>query len=325
MFGSVIVDVAIGLIFCFFVFSLVGTVITEWVAGVLKLRSKTLETGIRQLLSDPGSPRQQAASEIKSEDRTKLADDLYAHPLIKALFTQRVPLPVFSRWTTPGLNKPSYIPTGTFTLALLDQLTAKSAGTSQSLTDLRNAVEKMPPSKARDALHALLNAGSDFPSVRKNIEDWFDTAMDRVSGFYKRQAQLITIVIGVVIAVSLNVDTVLIGNQLFHDEALRNSIVGAAQQVTTGPSGTTGGSDTTQLEKQLAAAPIPIGWAGSGPQGPPGNPPWGWLAKLAGLLLTTIAISVGAPFWFDLLKRIMNIRSSGPEPKADQMAAHPAT
>jgi hypothetical protein len=325
MFGSVIVDVAIGLIFCFFVFSLVGTVVTEWVAGVLKLRSKTLETGIRQLLSDPGSPRQQAASDIKPEERTKLADDLYDHPLIKALFTQRVPLPVISRWTTPALNKPGYIPTGTFTLALLDQLTTKNAGTIQSMTDIRKAVEKMPPSKARDALQALVNAGSDLPSVRKNVEDWFDAAMDRVSGFYKRQAQLITILIGAVIAISLNVDTVLIGNQLFHDEALRNAIVGAAQQVTTTPSGTTGGSDTTQLEQQLAAAPIPIGWAGSGPQGLPGNPPWGWLAKLAGLLLTTIAISVGAPFWFDLLKRIMNIRSSGPEPKADSMASHLAT
>ena len=316
MFGSVILDVAIGLIFSYFVFSLVGTAVTEWVAGVLTLRSKTLETGIRQILSDPESPRQQAASDIKPEDRTKLADDLYAHPLIKALFTQKVPLPVLSRWTTPALNKPSYIPTGTFTLALLDQLTTKSSGTTQSLTELRNAIDKMPQSKARDALQALANAGGDLPSVRKNIEDWFDAAMDRVSGFYKRQAQLITIVIGAVIAVSLNVDTVMIGNQLFHDEALRNSIVGAAQQATTAPSGTAGGSDTTQLEKQLAAAPIPIGWAGSGPQGPPGNPPWGWLVKAAGLLLTTIAISVGAPFWFDLLKRIMNIRNSGPESKA---------
>src|ERR1700682_31671 len=322
MFGSVILDVAIGLIFCYFVFSLVGTVTTEWAAGIFKLRSKTLDTGIRQLLSDPDSPRQQAASEIRPADRTKLADDLYAHPLIRALFTQTVPVPVISRWTHPSLNKPSYIPTGTFTLALLDQLTTKSAGTTQSVTDLRNAIDKLPQSKARDALQALVNAGGDLPSVRKNIEDWFNAAMDRVSGFYRRQAQLITIVMGAVIAVSLNVDTVMIGNQLFHDEALRNSIGGAAQQATNGPSGPAGGSDTTQLEKQLAAAPIPIGWAGSGPQGPPGNPPWGWLVKLAGLLLTTIAISVGAPFWFALLKRIMNIRSSGPEPKVDQRTLH---
>ncbi|MBK9337307.1 MAG: hypothetical protein IPM98_12310 [Lewinellaceae bacterium] len=47
--------------------------------------------------------------------------------------------------------------------------------------------------------------------------------------------------------------------------------------------------------------------------------PW-WLVKLAGLLLTGIAVTFGAPFWFDLLRKMLSLRSGGgaeksPEPQ----------
>jgi hypothetical protein len=44
------------------------------------------------------------------------------------------------------------------------------------------------------------------------------------------------------------------------------------------------------------------------------NDPTGWLLKIIGLLISGIAAAQGAPFWFDLLKNIIKIRSSGSNP-----------
>ena len=42
---------------------------------------------------------------------------------------------------------------------------------------------------------------------------------------------------------------------------------------------------------------------------------WDWLRKVAGWLLTAFAVSLGAPFWFDLLNRFINLRVSGKAPE----------
>jgi hypothetical protein len=45
------------------------------------------------------------------------------------------------------------------------------------------------------------------------------------------------------------------------------------------------------------------------------HPHWSALwAKLLGLLLTTFALSLGAPFWFDTLNKIINVRAAGRAP-----------
>jgi hypothetical protein len=43
---------------------------------------------------------------------------------------------------------------------------------------------------------------------------------------------------------------------------------------------------------------------------------WLWLgSKLLGLIITALAVSLGAPFWFDLLNKVMNIRGTGVKPE----------
>ena len=64
---------------------------------------------------------------------------------------------------------------------------------------------------------------------------------------------------------------------------------------------------------------IPLGW-----QAKPKNEEWP--NKLIGLLLTTFAISLGAPFWFDILNKVINLRSSGKAPgERDKAAAAAAS
>ena len=42
---------------------------------------------------------------------------------------------------------------------------------------------------------------------------------------------------------------------------------------------------------------------------------WAVVTKLAGLALTILAACQGAPFWFDVLKRVANLRATGPAPR----------
>jgi hypothetical protein len=39
------------------------------------------------------------------------------------------------------------------------------------------------------------------------------------------------------------------------------------------------------------------------------------LLALPGWLITALAVSLGAPFWFDTLKTLINIRGAGPKPE----------
>ena len=40
----------------------------------------------------------------------------------------------------------------------------------------------------------------------------------------------------------------------------------------------------------------------------------GFWEKVVGLLFTALAISLGAPFWFDMLNRVVSIRAAGRAP-----------
>jgi hypothetical protein len=46
----------------------------------------------------------------------------------------------------------------------------------------------------------------------------------------------------------------------------------------------------------------------------------GWLLKLFGLVVSGLAAAQGAPFWFDILKRVVSIRSSGSNPSESKAA-----
>lgn len=299
--GSTMLEVAIGLIFVYLLMSLLCSAINEYIELKLNNRAKDLEKGIRMLLNDP--------------DGSGLARMLYNHPLIKGLYQH-------------GGRLPSYIPSRTFSLALWNLATASTeeataAGVTMNLPAIRRTVaSKVPDAEVRTAILTLIDeAGDDLERARDNIEAWFNAAMDRVSGWYKRRAQKFLIVIGLVAAILTNADTISIGKALALDPTLRSSMVAASQSGAGNAM-----ADTRSLEERMQAEAatlnqmgLPIGWAfnRSFRQDPRGVPQsFGldavfWLIlKLVGLGLTALAVSQGAPFWFDLLNKFIVIRST---------------
>ena len=55
----------------------------------------------------------------------------------------------------------------------------------------------------------------------KNVQQWFNEAMDRVSGWYKRWTQTILFVVGLFLVIVVNADTVMLVQRFTRDSALR--------------------------------------------------------------------------------------------------------
>ncbi|MEJ5224545.1 MAG: hypothetical protein WHV44_08820 [Anaerolineales bacterium] len=192
--------------------------------------------------------------------------------------------------------------------------------------------------------------------ARKQVEQWFDNSMDRLSGWYKRRMQVLSLVIGLLLAISFNVDTFQITTYLWRDPILRQALATQAEMyIRENEQGIrpTDAAQLYQLQLELSQLNVPIGWIGtplpatSGggvPQGdgterrctmqprstidlfgfvvgnmcyPLINTPTdltGWFIKVIGLFVTGMATAQGAPFWFDVLKRVINLRTSGAKP-----------
>jgi hypothetical protein len=141
--------------------------------------------------------------------------------------------------------------------------------------------------------------------------------MDRVSGWYKRSTQWIIFAIGLIVAVGMNVNTITIADYLFRNDAARAAIVAMADKAAASDEAKSA-ENYKQVKDQLNSMNLPIGWSqGWGaPKPKPQNEPWSedlWnnlVAPIAGWLLTALAATMGAPFWFDMLNKVMVIRST---------------
>jgi len=303
MFGSSFLDIAIGISFVFLLLSLIASTINEIFLSFLNMRGRDLLEGLKTLLDD--------------ETGTGLVQSLYNHGLVFGLFKGDFD-------PNKKGNLPSYIPAANFAPALLDVVrdAAAISGTVQqgaavaTMDSIRQAALKLAgdekTGKVGQQLVSMIDAaGTELTKLSKSVEDWYNSAMDRVSGAYKYRTQQILFGIGLVLAIALNADTVRIVKQLSKDSTLRQSIVAAAQSAKQSESTST---QTIQVlmntvhdqVKNIEDIGIPLGWSGVVLP----SSFLGWLAIFGGWLLTAIAVSLGAPFWFDTLNKFMIVRST---------------
>ena len=299
---SGLIDLAIGLILLYLVLSLICTTINEFIATWLKLRAKMLAGTLEKIIDDPD--------------------------LKKAFFANGI---ISDAGVAAG-GAPSYIASRNFALAVIGSL--DPAKPLPAYQDIQSAIENLPSSNVKDALVAsLLSADQDVVKLRDEIATWFDSAMDRLSGQYKRRLKVVTLVIGLGVALVLNADTLAIGRALWNDDTLRAQIADNAAKlveqcqantacVKTDSPPNTGDlvEDSKTLlhrlkDQQDALRPFPLGWDTNEL---PGLSTWevvAWtLLKILGLLWTAAALTIGAPFWFDLLSKFVSIRGTGVKP-----------
>ena len=328
MLGSKILEVAIGIIFVFLLVSMICSAIREGLESWLKSRAAFLEQGIREMLHD--------------RDAVGIARSVYTHPLVYGLYLDEYrpraaarPLTALAR----GGNLPSYIPSRNFALALLD-IAARGTGTHGAASSpsapvltlglvRENVLNLENGPVQRVLIGAIDTSGGNMERAVANLTVWFDSTMDRVSGAYKRATQKLLLAIGLALAVVLNVNTLAISHYLFRHDVERAALVARAEAVARDTSFVSGGSDVQYARARAAldSLRLPIGWEHMQLAGP-----WHtslvrdasgavrevrelrlWrtvLEPIVGWLLTALAAMLGANFWFDLLNKVMVVRST---------------
>jgi len=375
---SPLIEIALGLLFLFTLFSVLVSAANEVIVGFFKSRSASLWDGILTLFNNDDNLR------------TKF----FEHPLIKSL---EPPKSIGRLLNTPRRNIPSYIEPRTFAVALLDLLknprgvlegvereltqtltelrAGNTAGLARSEAALRSfeaqvdqttahgkaladdikevrsvlgtATQVTPqlmtavddvltrlPAHQRSALEASIkttapdlegtlktlaeSAAGSIEALRDEIEGWFRQGMDSVSGWYKRWTQAVQFGLALLLAASVNVDVIRIAEALQADSQLRHTTATQAvefsrNQGTEQPNATTAESEAHYKDAlaKLNATTLPMGWEGNSVEYFRQHPTW----VVFGWLIAALAASFGAPFWFDLLKRVANLRGSEPNPE----------
>lgn len=334
-----ILEVAIGLVFTWLVLSVAVMEIQNWISARLEMRARFLEASILEMFSNQQS----------------LVDQFYAHPAIVALSRldkkgrlkrpASIPSVVFAETAIEVLlNAGKFgqeVPVGSMSY---DRMASSIEETKSTHPDLSRLMDHLFPQSLHKGGKSLPQGMDDFVVrlvvYRANVEKWFDNAMEKASGVYKDNALAWAFGIGLALAVVFNIDTVNITRKLWQEPTIRQALVAQA--------------DTYVLEdgiQNIAQAPgyfdslaLPIGWttvpapdpsacfSHLSPDGkfffrtggecrllvnvPVATDMIGWLVKLMGFVISAFATRQGAPFWYDLLKKLLGMRNTVKEEQA---------
>jgi len=318
-----LLEVAVGLIFTWLVLSLATVELQDYVGSLFSWRAKFLEQALLNMLKDPALVRR-----------------VYEEPIIRALGAMD---------TRGRLKKPTSLPSGSFASAFLEVIagggkkedsrvvtSVSAASVRAGLLDLKT--ENIELARTLELVLSGLDSKSletpdSVAKYHKNLSDWFDTVMAQASGWYKGRARVWSFIIGFVLAIIFNVDTLHITQQLWREPTLRAVIVAHAENQARAPQPEI--ANLTQTFEDLA---IPVGWNTVPAQDssicswPPVQPdqrpgvysagecreltnlpkwgdPYGWFLKVFGLVVTGLAAMQGAPFWFEVLRKVLSIRA----------------
>ena len=288
MFGSNVLEVGVGLIFTFLTVSLICGSVTETIATIFSWRSATLMEGVKKLVNDP--------------DGTGLALQLYNTSLVHARGDGT------AASTDEIKQAPSYIDPKHFAQALLDNVAAGQT----TIEGIKGAVADIQDPQIKQLLTTqIAQAGASVDSLRAHVAAWFDTSMNRVSGEYKRRTQFWCFVIGLAIAVFLDIDTLHVVTVLWQNPTLAKGIGNVAVP------------DAAAAVHAASSLQLPIGWTRdriavwqtcSAPV---------IAAVIVGWLFTAGSTLFGTSFWYDTLSSVLKLRGSGP-PSASAPVPAPA-
>ncbi|MGJ3246235.1 MAG: hypothetical protein ACFE0I_09200 [Elainellaceae cyanobacterium] len=190
--------------------------------------------------------------------------------------------------------------------------------------NLPESLEQNLTSLAQQAQNKLEDVKDELERLQDETAKWFNRSMDRASGVYKRNARLVALLIGFIVAVMINADTLHIVQRLASDQPLRDAISQSASSFAEREENLS--ALTTEIEQASSQIPLPIGWGESNRNNQrTAIQPWEtrfgiWGSRFRyalGWLISGIAISMGASFWYGILGKVIDIRSTGKKTDSD--------
>ncbi|NVD97733.1 peptidoglycan-binding protein [Massilia sp. BJB1822] len=203
-------DVAIGLVLVFALSSLIVTAVQEAWAACKNRRGENLVKMVGSLVGDNDA----------------LAKQILDHPLLKSMAMER---------KNKDARPPSYLAGDVFVTGLLGFLSKYTANMRPDspaimVQELARKLVKDDESNFLQSLTALLpGAEHDWQVYEKRLQAWFEAVGERSSGWYKRENQRNLFLIGLVLAVAMNINPIVICKALWHDAALRKLAVAQAE------------------------------------------------------------------------------------------------
>ena len=297
---SVAVDFALSLLLWFLLVSLAVSAVNESISRALALRSRHLWRTLSRLLDEdepsPAKSARPARSSVPAQTLHLSATHVYKHPLVNTLeggaFGKKARL--------------SHIPAENFARAIVDIL--KPDGTADATVEgFKSKVGDLPdanPAKA-PLLAIASQAGGAVTDLRAAIGSWFDSGMQALSVQYRLHVKVMMFIIALVMAWIINADSLRAAEVFYRDDAVRTAASAQAVKVVDKCAAEEDSESCLDngAEAFRQAIDLPIGWDGARS--------FEWWRSL-GWLITAIAASQGAPFWFDLLSRARRWKSTEP-------------
>ncbi|WP_299579595.1 hypothetical protein [Mucilaginibacter sp.] len=236
MFNNEALDVVIGIVLVYLLYSMLITIMGEYVSTKLGLRARLLRVAIERMLNDGyyrqlKTPRQHRiqfwlVKRFMFEPdgfKSSFAGRFYEFPAIK--FLSRIETENKKRF---DLTKPSYFSAAYFADTLIDILKEKSSGKTnvqRIAYTLHYNTQHIQPQTLKIIRNHFTNAQEDLSKFKANLVQWFDETMDRCNGWYKRKLQFVLFYLGLVVAIAFNIDSIHIARILSRDKEARQQLV----------------------------------------------------------------------------------------------------
>lgn len=303
-------DVAIGLTLIYLGVSLFVTIINEYIAQLLNLRGKQLYDSLNKLI-----------------DNDDIRKTLRQSPALESFFSEQ------RKFAS------SYVDPQIFAQILIGSISA-TGNSASAMSKITQVIENLPNSPLKTQLQGLvLTAGEKTENLIAAVSSWLDRSLTMMGECYKRKLQTISFSVGLAVAVILNINTIALTEHLYHDKETRNATTALAIQFTEevdkekftkcqeSPEMTScialkGLTDAIQKRNE-SLGKLPIGWPDTLTSSAEtfqsdSSEILFWAKRLIGWFLTALAISLGAPFWFDLLNRVVSIRHGMRKPETEK-------
>ena len=319
--GLDFLNLVIGLIFIYLIYSIACSTLWEIIINLIHLRGRMLYNWLKLNFSE-----------------SNMFDHIAQHALVKGMMRPRK---CFMK-----RRKPSYISSEVFTDVLMDIIvnTDKDKPLTFNINTFRNKLEStelLDSQLKRIFLQYLDESSGNLQALKDKIGKWFDETQERLIGTFKKKVQVWIFLVALVLVGATNADTFTLAGYLYTNDDAREALADQAVDFV---------KDTASLSKIRAIDTLAIDSASRREQQELINTinenidalkeldkdlkenelPLGWkkkdlselkswealLKKLGGLLLTVFAVSMGSPFWFDILSKLANLRSSGNKPKS---------
>jgi len=342
--GLHFLNLIIVLVFVYFLLSLICVSLQELKANLINERSKDLEKWIKDTFNSKSSGFKKSNESALTAFFKKI---LLGKNRKVDFFSKGLGDKIWNNILVDGLTREgrtaSYIPKEVFVSALLDEIYYGSDDSNPDKCEkcgrdiqiynpknpydfslLQKAIENpavnLPIPLQRVIKQIYFESHQNLETFKMRMERWFEMAMERNTGTYKKKAQKWTLIFSVLVTISFNVDTLTLANFLYHNEEITANIANSVEtKLIEMQDANPEQKDELQKHAQeikeyyktLNNLNLPIGWKGVN-----------FHSKfIPGWIITIFAVSLGAPFWFDTLNKMVNLRSAGKMPNGSSHLA----